>query len=130
MLALVPVGAAFVRSVVARWMPIGDNALVEIRSRDVFTVDHFPLLGTWSSASRAAGKDLNHPGPLLFDLLAVPVKLFGGSVGVALGVSLINAAAIVGVVLVSRRIGGVTSSLVASVVAGAFAWTPGSARRG
>ena len=68
--SILPVVAAVVRRSGTRWIPIGDNALVEMRARDVFSVDHVPLLGTWSSASLSAGKDLNHPGPLLFDLLA------------------------------------------------------------
>jgi hypothetical protein len=125
-IAVVPVVVAFVRSVVTHWMPMGDNALVEMRARDVFTVDHFPLLGTWSSASLAAGKDLNHPGPLLFDLLATPVRVFGGAVGVALGVALINAAAIVCVAVVARRVGGRDVALAATAVAATLAWTLGS----
>jgi hypothetical protein len=66
---IVPVMAAVARHSGDRWIPIGDNALVEIRSRDVFSWRHFPLLGTWSSASLTAGK-FCHPGPLLFGLLA------------------------------------------------------------
>jgi hypothetical protein len=125
-LALLPLAVALVRSVRREWRPLGDNALVEIRSRDVFTSGHFPLLGTWSSASQTAGKHLNHPGPLLFDLLAVPVKVFGGPVGVAVGVTVINAAAIVGVAVTARRIGGRSVCLVATAVATTLAWTLGS----
>ena len=125
-LAVLPIAVAFVRSVTRRWIPVGDAALVEIRARDVFSARHFPLLGTWSSASRAAGKDLNHPGPLLFDVLAVPVRLFGGPVGVALGVALINACAVVGVAVAARRIAGTTASLVATTVAATLSWTLGS----
>ncbi len=123
---IVPVMAAVARHSGDRWIPIGDNALVEIRSRDVFSWRHFPLLGTWSSASLTAGKDLNHPGPLLFDLLAVPVRLFGGSTGVAVGVGLINIAAIVGVAVVGHRRLGRTGSLAGTAVAAALAWTLGS----
>ncbi len=126
-IALVPVVTAIARRSGDRWIPIGDNALIELRARDVFSLDHFPLLGTWSSASLSAGKDLNHPGPLLFDLLAVPVKLFGGATGVALGVGLINAAAIVGTVLVARRVGGRTAALAAAAVTATLAFTLGSA---
>ena len=124
--AVVPVIAAVLRRRGDRWIPIGDNALVELRARDVFSARHFPLLGTWSSASLSAGKDLNHPGPLLFDLLAVPVRLFGGSTGVALGVGLINAAAIVTTCLVARRVRGREGLLVAALVTGLLAHTLGS----
>lgn len=126
-IALLPVVTAIARRSGDRWIPIGDNALIELRARDVFSFDHFPMLGTWSSASLSAGKDLNHPGPLLFDLLAIPVKLFGGATGVALGVGLVNAAAIVGTVLVARRVGGRTVALAAAAVAAALAFTLGSA---
>ncbi len=125
--ALVPVATAIARRSGRRWIPIGDNALIELRARDVFSLDHFPLLGTWSSASLSAGKDLNHPGPLLFDLLAIPVRLFGGATGVALGVGLVNAAAIIGTVLVASRVGGRTAALAAAAVAAALAFTLGSA---
>lgn len=125
--ALLPIAAAVARRSGTRWIPIGDNALVEMRARDVFSVDHFPLLGTWSSASIGAGKDLNHPGPLLFDILAVPVKLFGGATGVALGVGLVNAAAVTGTMLVARRIAGRAGAVVATAVAAVLAHMLGSA---
>lgn len=125
--SILPVVAAAVRRSGTRWIPIGDNALVEMRARDVFSVDHVPLLGTWSSASLSAGKDLNHPGPLLFDLLAIPVRLFGGATGVAIGVGAVNAAAIVGVSLVARRVAGRGGFLVGALVAALLAHTLGSA---
>ena len=73
-LAVLPVIIATVRGIRRGWLPIGDNALVAIRAHDVLT-SHHPWLGTWSSASLDAGKDLNHPGPLLFDSVAPTVKL-------------------------------------------------------
>jgi hypothetical protein len=125
--AIVPVITAIARRSGTRWIPIGDNALVELRARDVFSIDHFPFLGTWSSASLSAGKDLNHPGPLLFDLLAIPVRLFGGATGVALGVGLVNIAAIVGSAVVAYRVGGRLACLAATAVASLLAYTLGSA---
>ncbi len=126
-IALLPVLTAIARRRGDRWIPIGDNALIEMRARDVFSLDHFPLLGTWSSASLSAGKDLNHPGPLLFDILAIPVKLFGGATGVALGVGAINMAAIAGTALVAHRVGGRRACLLATAVASMLAYTLGSA---
>ncbi|MBI5087511.1 MAG: hypothetical protein HZB15_01190, partial [Actinobacteria bacterium] len=40
--AVVPILVAIARHSGRRWMPIGDNALVELRSRDVFSWRHFP----------------------------------------------------------------------------------------
>ncbi len=124
--ALLPIVAAVGRALRSDWVPIGDDALVEIRSRDVFSAEHFPLLGTWSSASLSAGIDLNHPGPLLFVLLAPFVAVFGGPAGVAIGIGVLNAAAIVGCAMVGYRALGRTGSLAATLVAGALAWTLGS----
>ena len=65
---------------------IDERAIAELRARDVFTADH-PLVGTESSAG-----DFNHPGPLQFDLFAVPIRLLGGPVGVTLTVIAVNVA--------------------------------------
>ena len=126
-IALMPVMVAIARRRGDRWIPIGDNALIELRARDVFSLDHFPFLGTWSSASLSAGKDLNHPGPLLFDILAIPVKLFGGATGVALGVGMVNMAAIIGIAIVAHRVGGRIACLAATAVASLLGFTLGSA---
>lgn len=105
--------------------PIGDNALVELRARDVFTPNH-PWLGTWSSASVSSGQDLNHPGPFQFDVFALPVRLFGSRVGIAGGGALINLGAVWGGTLVARRAGGPIMALAVAVAAGGLAWSLGS----
>lgn len=114
-----------VRGIARGFEPIGDNALVEMRALDVFTSNH-PWLGTWSSASVASGTDLNHPGPLLFDLFVLPVRLFGSRVGIAGGAAALNVAAVWGSVLAARRIGGSITALAAAVVTAALAWSLGS----
>ena len=124
--ALLPIATAIARHSGRRWTPIGDNALVELRSRDVFSWRHFPFLGTWSSASLNAGKDLNHPGPMVFDLLAVPVRLFGGSTGIALGVGLINATATVGIAVVGYKMAGRVGCLLATLTAATLSYSLGS----
>ncbi|MBI5087512.1 MAG: hypothetical protein HZB15_01195, partial [Actinobacteria bacterium] len=86
----------------------------------------FPFLGTWSSASLTAGKDLNHPGPLLFDLLAIPVRVLGGTTGVVVGIGLINAAATIGVAVVGYRMAGRTGSVLATLTAATLAHSMGS----
>jgi hypothetical protein len=110
-MAVLPVVVAAVRAVVRHWRPIGDNALVALRAQDVFT-SHQPLLGTWSSASLEAGTNLNHPGPLLFESVAVPVKLFGSNAGLVLGVALVNVLAITTVAVFAFRRAGRVSAVV------------------
>ena len=65
-IAVIPVIAAVVRAIVEHWIPVGDDALDEIRSVDVFSTSHFPLLGTWSSASLQAGKSITVTSSLAF----------------------------------------------------------------
>jgi hypothetical protein len=109
-LAVLPVIIATVRGIRRGWLPIGDNALVAIRAHDVLT-SHHPWLGTWSSASLDAGKDLNHPGPLLFDSVAPTVKLFGGHGGLAVGVMIVNILAITTIAVFAWRRAGRPAAL-------------------
>lgn len=125
-LVVLPVVVATVRAVVDHWVPLGDDAYFSIRAADVWTARHFPLLGTWSSASLTLGRNVNNPGPLLFDALAVPVKLFGSAPGVAIGVGALNAAAIIGIGWIAHRRGGLMLLVPAMIVTAALGWTMGS----
>ena len=120
---IVPIVVATVRALADGWTAIGDNANFLIRSGDVLTAHH-PLLGTWSSASLAIGEDVNHPGPLMFDLLAIPVKL-GGSGGLAVGVALVAIASVVGIAVFGRRAGGPRLALASLAAAAGLAWSMG-----
>jgi hypothetical protein len=122
--ATLPILVATIRALHNHWLAIGDNALFELRARDVFG-HHFPLLGTWTSASQEAGLQLNNPGPIFFDLLAIPSKLFNDA-GLACAVASINIASIIGIALVAYRRGGVVPSTAATLMAGGLSWTMGS----
>jgi hypothetical protein len=73
------VGAAatFVAALVAvlahGWLPTGDDAIIAQRAWGVFTA-HPPLVGQFSQASGAVHA-IYDPGPLLFWLLALPVRV-------------------------------------------------------
>ncbi len=125
--AVVPVIVATVRAIAGGWRAITDNAYFGIRAGDVLT-EHHPLLGTWTSASLSVGMDINNPGPLQFDALALPVKLAGdaGDAGLAAGVALINVAAIVGIAVVARRQAGARGVVAGMLAASGLAWTMGS----
>ncbi|CAN5461463.1 hypothetical protein BH18ACT1_BH18ACT1_11970 [soil metagenome] len=125
LVALVPIIVAAVRGISDGWVPAGDNGLIAIRSRDVLD-GRVPLLGLWSSASAQAADHFNHPGPLLFDLFAVPTLLFG-RIGPAVGAAALNIAAVIGIALVARRHGGPLVATVAAAAAAALCWTMGSA---
>lgn len=124
--ALVPVAAAMVRALGPGRALLGDNAMIATRAHDVLT-RHHPLLGTWSSASVDSGVPLNHPGPLLFDLLAPFVRLFGMQRGTAVGMALLNGAAIVAAALIARRLLGRRATLLVLLGALALGFTLGGA---
>jgi hypothetical protein len=122
--ALVPLYSALIGALRRGWIPIGDNAYFELRARDVFS-HHFPFLGTWTSASQSTGTNVNNPGPLFFELLAVPVKLLNAD-GLLIGVVLINTAAVIGIAIVAHRRGGPLAATAAMAMTAGLTWTMGS----
>lgn len=122
--AILPIAVAVARGIARGWLPVGDDALFELRARDVLTA-HNPLLGTWTSASLSLGRNVNNPGPLYFDLLALPTKL-GHASGLAIGVALVNAAMVVLIAVVAHRRAGAIGALAATAMAAALCWTLGS----
>jgi len=124
-IALVPVVVAVVRAARSGWVPIGDNGYFAVRAQDVFTTNH-PWLGTWTSASLNTDTNFNNPGPLLFDLYALPAKLTNGRIGVAIGAAMLNALAIVGIAIVARRRGGPVLGIAAMAMAAALCLSMGS----
>ncbi|CAN5835290.1 hypothetical protein BH24ACT3_BH24ACT3_15770 [soil metagenome] len=124
---LVPVITAAARAIVVTdWLPIGDNAFFAIRAIDVFSAEHRPLLGTWTSASQSVGTDLNNPGPLLFDWLAVPSFLAPRGDGVVIAVALLNLASLVGIALFAHRRGGALLATLATAISALLCWSMGS----
>ena len=120
-----PIVVAVVRALRRHWFPIGDNALLYIRTVDVFT-DHHPFLGSWTSASLSLGINLNNPGPT-YDLLMAPFAQFlSPGPGAAIGVGTINIAAIIGISMASRRMGGWAMQRWMLLAAAALAWSMGS----
>jgi hypothetical protein len=67
----VALGVGAVRALQAGWMPVGDEALIEMKVRDVPA--HLPLLGVYSRFG------WSHPGPAQFLALAVPYRLLGSA---------------------------------------------------
>ncbi|MBI2709543.1 MAG: hypothetical protein HYX34_07590 [Actinobacteria bacterium] len=126
LVALAPIAVALWRAATQGWAPIGDNGYFVIRARDVGTANN-PLLGTWTSASIGSGSNFNNPGPLLFDLFALPVRIFGSRMGVAVGAAALNGAAVVGTGLAARRRAGSVVGIGAVLAATGLAWTMGSA---
>jgi hypothetical protein len=117
------------RAVVTGWVPLGDSALIAVRARDVLGGGQggdLPLLGMWASASWEVGFDMNHPGPLLYDALAVPAALVGGGAGLVIGATLIGMASVAGIFLAAKRVGGPAVAAAAMVVTALLCWSMGS----
>jgi len=125
LIAVLPIVVAVVRALAHHYVPIGDDGLILLRSRDVFTANH-PWLGTWSSSSLSLGVDLNNPGPLLFDLMALPTKVLGAGPGLAIGVGLLNGACLVGAAALAHRVDGRRAYLLTLLVGAVIAWSMGS----
>ena len=123
--AVIPILVAGVRGAVDGWIPTGDDAFSGIRAWDVFSAN-VPLLGTWSSASTYTQLTVNHPGPMHFDLLAVPVRLLGHGGGTAVGMALINVVSVAGIAwLLYRRLGAPAATAGMGLCA-CLAWSMGS----
>ncbi len=69
---IVPFVTAVLRALRSDWFPVGDNALLFIRTRDVLTEDH-PFLGSWTSASLSVGENMNNPGALMRIVKGEPI---------------------------------------------------------
>ena len=109
---VLPLVVLAVRVVAHDWSnPGGDIALIELRTRDVGA--HTPLLGSYGRYG------FNQPGALWFYALALPYRLLGSRyAGLQLGVIAVNIAAIVAMVSIARRRGGVVAMLVVTALLG------------
>ena len=85
--ALLPVLAVIVLRTGHRYVPLGDESLIDLRVRDVFT-SNTPLVGAYS-------RGFNHPGPMLYWALAPLSVLAGG----AAWATLVGAAALQGLAI-------------------------------
>jgi hypothetical protein len=104
---------ATARALVDGWLPAGDQANIAIRAHDVLT-SRTPLLGLHSDVSAVTHHDVYSLGPMLFWLLAIPSRI-GAPSWMTLTMGLLNTAAIVGVVALARRRGGVALMLASAV---------------
>lgn len=101
-----PIIGEAVRDVSEQWVPLGDDALTAIRALDVLTLDT-PVAGLGSSgASAALGEPVDSPGPMLFWLLALPVRLPDAR-ALPLSMAIVNLGCLAGSLVLARRRGGV-----------------------
>jgi hypothetical protein len=103
--AALPIVVSTVRAGVDGWVPLGDDALIAVRSYEVLTSDP-PLLGMPSTGPTGVlDEQTFHLGPLLFWLLALPAHFLGPS-SLAVTAGLVNVACVIGSVGLAHRRGG------------------------
>jgi hypothetical protein len=103
--ASIPVIVSTVHAAQAGWEPDGDDGIILTRALDVFT-NHTPLIGQYSEAGDVTGQIVHSAGPLLYWLLAIPVRL-GGPASAAIAMGVVNSLCIVLCVVLARRRGGI-----------------------
>jgi hypothetical protein len=111
--AAVPVLVSTVHAVNAGWEPAGDDGIILTRAWDVLT-SHSPLVGQYSEAGNVTGQVVHSPGPLLYWLLALPVR-YGNTVDVAVWMGAVNTLAIIACVALARRRGGLVLMFAAAI---------------
>jgi hypothetical protein len=105
--------ASTLRAMIDGWIPAGDQAIIATRAYDVLT-SRTPLVGQYSDAGSLTHHAVYSLGPILYWLLALPVRL-GSPWAMTLTMGLLNTAAIVGVVALARRRGGRALMLVTAI---------------
>lgn len=123
--AITPIVVAASRAAARGWVPVGDDAYTAIRGHDVFG-GHVPLLGTWSSATLWAHRQISHPGPVQFDVAAIPIRLFGSGTGVVFSTAGVNVAAVVTAALLARRLIGPIGATMVMLFTAGLLWAMGS----
>ncbi len=115
LLALAPVLVVVFLRTGHSYAPAGDIGSIDLRVRDVFSL-HPPLVGPYGNHG------WDHPGPLLFYLLAVPSLLSGHAAwGTQVGGALLQGVAIVWLAVLAWRRGGFPLLAVAMVGVGLLA---------
>lgn len=85
-----------VQELIAGWRPLDDNAAIAVRAYQSLSV-HPPLVGQATAAAVGTGHTLYDPGPLLFYVLALPVRIsptYGLLIGAMILVGLVLSVAI------------------------------------
>ena len=106
-------------------MAIGDNGLILLRAQDVGTANH-PLLGTWTSASQAAGQTHQQPGAAVVRRPGAVRTGGRARVGLAVAVMAANILAIVGAAWAAHRAGGERAMVLVTALSAGLAWSMGS----
>ncbi|MCU1370448.1 MAG: hypothetical protein JWO77_1642 [Ilumatobacteraceae bacterium] len=126
LLVLVPMVAATANH--GRWEPQGDDALIELRARDVGT-GRTPLVGQPSTSGTYGEQAGNvaHPGPLGFVVLAPATRVLGPVTGTLLAAAAVSAASMLAVAWLLFRQLGARGGAAGAVLVSLAAFSAGAA---
>jgi len=126
MLVLVPLVAAMANH--GRWEPQGDDALIELRAREVGT-SRSPQVGQPSTSGSYGERAENvaHPGPLGFFVLAPGTRLLGPLTGTLLSTAAVSAASLLVVAWLLFRHLGPRGGSAGAVLGALAAFSAGAA---
>lgn len=103
------------------WYASGDHGLIWLRATDVGGSET-PLVGPYSRAG------WNHPGPLLFYVMALPLRVLGGDPrALLLGAAAVNVVSLIGVAWLLARRRDLTSAVVVAATVAVLVATMGGA---
>jgi hypothetical protein len=103
--AALPFLVSAIDAVAVDWTAYGDDAVIAVRSIDVFSANS-PLVGQWTSGpAEVLGEFVYTPAPTLYWLLALPTRLPDPR-WMAVLMGLLNAGCVIGAVILAHRRGG------------------------
>jgi hypothetical protein len=131
LLVTLPVVGGALRAVSDGWTPVGDDAVIQIRTFDVGT-SRTPLVGISSTVSLDRSEASNHPGPIQLWLLAPVLRTISAVTdspsSIALAQALLNLLVLLGTVgLLAWSAISTTRFVVSIALLGAGLWLAGPA---
>lgn len=120
-LALLPLAASVV-AIAPGWLPVGDDATIEMRGRDLLTSE-MPLLGMPSAVAEQTGRAVHHPGPLELWWVGLWVRGLGIGQASLVAAAVAWAAGTTATLVLARRIGGRALLGTAAVLAALLTWS-------
>lgn len=120
-LALLPLLASVVQ-IAPGWLPVGDDATIDMRGRDLFTRD-MPLLGMPSAVGEQTGRPVHHPGPLELWWVGAWVRSLGIAQASLLAAATAWGAAAAAALVLARRIGGTSLLALSAVLVALLTWS-------
>lgn len=120
-LALLPLTAS-AATIAPGWLPVGDDATIEMRGRDLLTTE-MPLIGMPSAIGEQTDRPAHHPGPLELWWVGLWVRLLGIGQASLIAATAAWGASIAAIVVFARRLGGIPLLALSAVLVATVTWS-------